>query len=441
MKVPLILLALLLGGAGAAIVTSRLLRPDPPPVPAIPTVVDFAITQLLTERHAAVVAAPRSAEAWGGYGMALDAHALLGAEGCYRAAATFDPNDPRWPVLLAVKRRESDPSAARELLERAAGLPLPTPAHLATIKLMLAELADDAGRVADADELTRQALEIDPENAEARFRIGAAKVARDDPAGVPLLLSLARNSAGQTKSASTLAAYYRRIGDIKSAEGFGYAASLLPPDQGWANPFLAEVAESQRGSRSLINLESRLSQRGDFAGALLTARNLADQYPSAETQVILGRALVQSGDPAGAVPVLTDALAADPRLAAAQAFLGVAEFQLAERVGPAEAKPRYTRAITALDAAIKLKSDYSPAYYYRAKALAKLGRDTDALHAIEDFLIRRPEEWEGHLVHAELLADAGRRADAIQAAERAVKLANPAEPRPSVALAKLKAGG
>ena len=441
MKVPLILLALLLGGAGAAVVTARLLRPDPPPVPAIPAnVEDPAIRSLLDEKRAGVVAEPRSADARGEYGEALDAHALPGAADCYRAAAEFAPGDPRWPVLLAARLRETDPAAARQLLEQACRLTMPTPAHLAAARLMLAELEDDAGHAAEAEALTRAALEADPGNAHARFRTGAALVAGGDAAGVPLLLSLARNPAGQKKSASAVAAYYRRAGDIPRAEGFGYAASLLPADNSWADPFAAEVAASQRGSRSMINLESRQSGAGDFAGALATARRLADQYPSAATQLILGRALVQSGDPASAVPVLTDSAAADPKLAAAHAFLGVAEFQLAGRVAPPEAKPIYTRAIAAFDRAIALKSDYAPAYYYRAQALAKLGRGAEALAAIGEFLARRPEEWEGHLVQAELLEGAGRKPEAVAAAERAVKLANPAEPRAKAALAKLKAG-
>ena len=50
----------------------------------------------------------------------------------------------------------------------------------------------------------------------------------------------------------------------------------------------------------------------------------------------------------------------------------------------------------------------------------------------------RPEEWEGYLMLADVLAAAGRKPEAIAAAEQAVKLAHPDEPRPKQALEGLK---
>ena len=40
-----------------------------------------------------------------------------------------------------------------------------------------------------------------------------------------------------------MAALSRRAGRTKEADGFEYAAGLLPPDHQWANPFAAEVKD------------------------------------------------------------------------------------------------------------------------------------------------------------------------------------------------------
>ena len=48
-----------------------------------------------------------------------------------------------------------------------------------------------------------------------------------------------------------------------------------------------------------------------------------------------------------------------------------------------------------------------------------------------------PEEWEGYLILSDVLAARGHKAEAITAAEQAVKLAHPNEPRPKQALEAL----
>src|SRR5207302_2790901 len=87
---------------------------------------------------------------------------------------------------------------------------------------------------------------------------------------------------------------------------------------------------------------------------------------------------------------------------------------------------------------VRLKSDYAPGYLFRAKALLRLGRLPEAEEAARAGVGCRPEEWEGYLVLADVLAATGRKADAVTAAEQAVKLAHPNEPRPKRALEALK---
>jgi len=178
--------------------------------------------------------------------------------------------------------------------------------------------------------------------------------------------------------------------------------------------------------------------------AVHTATALADQYPSVESQMMLLRALVNAGDYPAAVAVADDVLR-DPdgkRLVTAHSFLGLARLGLADRAEAegrkADADRLLAQAAEALGESVRLKADYAPGHLYRAKALRRLGRLKEAEESARSGVGCRPEEWEGYLVLADVLAAAGRKADAVAAAEQAVKLAHPNEPRPKQALEALK---
>src|SRR5207237_8090035 len=166
--------------------------------------------------------------------------------------------------------------------------------------------------------------------------------------------------------------------------------------------------------------------------------------PSVETQMLLLRALVNAGDYPAAVAVADDIMR-DPdgrRLVTAHADLGLARLGLADRAEAARRKADADRllaqAAEALGESVRLKSDYAPGYFYRSKALLRLGRLPEAEAAARAGIGCRPEEWEGYLVLADVLGAAGRKAEAVTAAEQAVKLAHPNDPRPKQAVEALR---
>jgi tetratricopeptide (TPR) repeat protein len=183
---------------------------------------------------------------------------------------------------------------------------------------------------------------------------------------------------------------------------------------------------------------------GEVRAAVHTGNALADQYPSVESQMMLLRALVNAGDYPAAVAVADDILR-DPdgrKMVTAHSFLGLARIGLADRAEAAgrksDADRLLSQAAEALGESVRLKADYAPGHLYRAKALLRLGRLPEAEEAARAGVGCRPEEWEGYLVLADVLAATGRKAEAITAAEQAVKLAHPNEPRPKQALEALK---
>jgi tetratricopeptide (TPR) repeat protein len=421
----------------------------PPAVPAELT--DPASRKLVENKRQAVLAAPKSGAAWGELGMAFDAHDVsTEAQACYRQAMALDPKGARWPFLLAEHLNwrggvGTDKEEALRLYRRAADCPPLSRAHTSTALLSLADLLTELGRSSEAAPLYQQVHTADPSNPWAAYRVGVALAERgESEKAAQILLSLAPNPYARKKSATAMAEMNRRAGRTKEADGFDYAAGLLPPDHHWENPFAAEVAELQRGRRRLMQQYVAQEAAGDGRATVHTATALADQYPSVETQMLLLRALVNEGDYPAALAVADDILR-DPAgklLVTAHSFLGLARLGMADRAQAqgrkAEADRLLAQAAEALGESVRLKSDYAPGYFYRAKALLRLGRLKEAEEAARAGVGCRPEEWEGHLILADVLTAAGRKAEAIAAAEQAVKVAHPNEPRPKQALEALR---
>jgi tetratricopeptide (TPR) repeat protein len=421
----------------------------PPPIPAAFT--DPPVRRIIEGKRQAVLATPRSGAAWGELGMAFDVHdASTEAMACYRRAMDLDADDARWPFLLAEQlnwrsHAETNKEEAVRLYQRAADCPPSAHSHWATALLSLADLLTELGRENEAAPLYQLVYKTNPSDPWAAYRVGVALADRGEVGKASrILLSLAHNPYARKKSASAMAALNRRAGRTKEADGFDYAAGLLPPDQVWANPFAEEVAGLWRGRRALVKRVTSHEAAHEDRAAVQTATTLADQYPSAETQLLLLRALVNANDYPAALAVADDILRDENgrRLATAHSLLGIARLGLADRAEvegrKVDADRLLTQAAEALGESVRLKPDYSPGYLYRAKALLRLGRLKEAEKAARDGIAARPEEWEGYLILADVLAAAGRKTDAITAAEQAVKLAHPNEPRPKQALAALK---
>jgi tetratricopeptide (TPR) repeat protein len=421
--------------------------PGPPEVPA--DVTDPAILKVIEAKRAAVAADPLNGAAWGELGMAFDAHwTFEPSQACYRRAMALAPSDPRWPFLLADQlnwrdKLNPDKEEAVRLYRIAADCTPPTPAHRWTAILSLADLLTELGRPDEAAPLYQRAFEADPENPWAAYRMAGllADQGRIEDA-VRVYQTLARSPFARKKAAIAVAQLYRRQGRAADADGYERAAEVLPPDMSWVNPYADPVADLRRGRAVLTDTYFAQERAKNVDGVLATATALADLYPSVESQLLLLRALVNTGDYAAAAAVAEDVLRADPRAVTGHAFLGLARIGLADQAEAAGRKADADRllaqAAEALGESVRIKQDYAPGYYYQAKALLRLGRPQEAEAAARAGVACRPEEWEGYLVLADVLAATGRKAEAITAAEQAVKLAHPAEPRPKQTLEALK---
>jgi tetratricopeptide (TPR) repeat protein len=361
----------------------------------------------------------------------------------------LDPYDARWPYLLAALLNSNGPGADKEeavrLFGRAAECNSPTRAYWATALLSQADLLTELGRANEAAPLYQQVFEADPADPWAAYRIGVLLADHGETKqAARILLSLAHNPFARKKSAIAMGALSRRNNQTKDAEGYDYAAGLLPADYHWANPYFDQVNNLWRGRRALINRFGSQDTAHDDKGAVQTATELADQYPSVQTQMFLLKALVNAGDYEAAVAVAEDILR-DPdgrKLVTSHAFFGFAKIGLADRAEAEGRKPDVDRllaqAAEALRESARLKPDYAQVHFFLAKTLLRLGRLPEAEEAARAAIHCRPEEWEGYISLSDVLAASGRKADAIAAAEQAVKVAHPNDPRPKQALYALK---
>jgi tetratricopeptide (TPR) repeat protein len=416
--------------------------PEPlPSIPEIPTEwLDPPLIDLIKTRREAVVANEKNAKAWGQLGQAFQAHGRNEeADNCYRAASQLNPTEIRWWYLRGVIQTTLDPKFAISLFRKAMDCEGTSIEKLDVIRLRLADQLLEQKQDSEAEKLYLEVTSHDARNPWSIFRLSALAVERgQDADAIKPLMTLARNPYFQKKGAALLAGIYRRRGNQKEADGFEFAASQLPTDLDPSDPFMDEVRKQVRGQAALIKLAARYEESSDYRSAIEISDRIYREYPSATSLLLVGKNLVNDRQDEKAVRVLEEVIKQDNSLVIAHAFLGVANFHLAETFEKqqlrSQAEEKYRLAIQSLDRAVELKSDYAPGYFYRAQAMSRLGEKEKAASFAQQFLDRRPEYIEGYLTLSEILMDLGRKEDAIRALQNAQRVAHPSDPRPKQSL-------
>ena len=304
-----------------------------------------AVRQRLTTLAADLRAGPENGEAWGRYGMTLEAHTFTAeAIAAYRQAHALSPRTFRWPYLLAALVDER--SAAESLpLYRAA---LDLDPDYAPGRVRYAEALERAGRFDDAATEYERAARLMPANAHAHAGLGRLALAAGDPGGAARHLSRARDLAPENRSfAVTLAQAHARAGERDRAREIAAAARSLGRINYRNDPVRSSVHDlaldvrsylrranahrvhgeleaaqrelragiAEDGSRPELHfaLAEVLAASGDQPGSLAAARSAYDLHPELEgVTSFLARALFQSGDLNGALAMAEEALGLSP---------------------------------------------------------------------------------------------------------------------------------
>jgi tetratricopeptide (TPR) repeat protein len=236
--------------------------------------------------------------------------------------------------------------------------------------LRRAAAAQQAGRLAEAEQLCRAVLATQPGNVDAQFLLAGVAAAGGRPAAAIDLLrqAIARNP-GRADFHGNLGAILGRLGRLDEAIECFRAAIRLEPS----------------AAAGHLALGNALQAKGDLDGAIASFRAGAAAQPgNAAAHVNLGNALRAAGRLDESTAHLREAVRFDANLAEAQHNLGVVLFsqgQLAE-------------AETAFRAARRLKPDSQLAFRQLALVLIAAGRLDDAARLLIEPVreLRRPGE-------------------------------------------------
>lgn len=395
LRLVLALLGLLGLLAGMGLGSYYLLRPAPPPIPAVDlSTVDAEVAEAITAAQAAVRAAPRDGAAWGQLGMVLRAHDFEHA--CieaFRAAERFDPTNPKWPYLQGLTLILFNPAEGLAALQRAAAL---APADRPEPQQRLAEALLEQGQVEAAEQAAMVVVQRYPRDARAGLVLARVAAERGDWPAVLARTDPFRTDPTAHKRAALLRAdAYRRLGQPSEANAEAERASSIAKEESGTDRYVQEVLALQVGGEVDLRRGLSLLEAGHAAEAAaafeLAAQKLRQPL---RAQVLQGRALNQSGNPVAALRLLTNVLRTDPTAVEGWFQLGVSQFLLGN--------PR--AAVDSFQQVVKLKPDHVLGHTNLGHAQRKLGNRSAAEAAYEAALRCRPDYEPARMALAELRA-------------------------------------
>ncbi|MDE2924117.1 MAG: tetratricopeptide repeat protein [Acidobacteriota bacterium] len=303
-----------------------------------------AVSQRLASLQADLRANSGNGDAWGRYGMALEAHTFTDeAIVAYRHAHQLSPRTFRWPYLLAALIDERSAADGVPLYRAALALD----PDYAPARVRFAEALERTGQFDAAEREYAQAARLDPANAHAHAGRGRLALAAGDPDAAIRHLSRARELAAENRSfAVTLAQAYARAGDRERGQQIAAAARSLGRINYRDDPIRSSVHDLALDARSYLRranahrvhgeldlarrelragidvdasrpelhfaLAEVLAASGDAAGSLAAARRAYELHAGLEgVAPFLARALFQTGDLSGALAMAEEALRLD----------------------------------------------------------------------------------------------------------------------------------
>ncbi|MCA9752649.1 MAG: tetratricopeptide repeat protein [Gemmatimonadetes bacterium] len=338
---------------------------------------DPEVEKLLHDLRDRADANPRDANAAGQLGLAYDANSLPGAAlDAYETAAALNPGDPRWPYHVArLRAAEGDLEGALAALEITLRLqPDYAPAHWRH-----GRWAFDLGRLDEAEQAFRVCEKLEPDAPYAPIELARIDLQRGEPeAAIERLEPVVRRDPEDTLAYHVLAAAYRQAGDVDAArEALTHTDAPKRTDR--PDPWRDEGARYRVG----------------FAAEL--ERGIA----------LLGEGKLQPG-----IEILERLRTGHPNDVSLLSNLGTA-YCAAGRLGPGR---------TVLEQALRARPGHLPSLLGLMEALRLSGDSAGALALADRAVEIHATSGEAHRQRAILLQRAGRRDEAIEEFDRAVRL-------------------
>ncbi len=432
----------------AIVLVTIVLVPATAVAAAVPPLPDLAgaeprVAAKITSLHRALEASPDAAEAWGRYGMTLDAHRYAqAARAAYQRAAQLDAKDFRWPYFLGALDETEAPADAARWLEAA----LRIDASYAPAHIRLARTLEALDRQDEALPHYRDAMRLAPDDPLGYLGAGRIALARGDVRGAIVLLEQARQRGPRIQAVvATLARAYQRAGDAERAEALAAEARGLPRMMHHHDPRHAAIGDEAVDRESFLRRAKTSLETGQAERARAQLQELLRLEPDdAETWLALAGVEDRLGRRDDALAAARRALDLDPGLPGGWATLANALFQMG-RIGEAEkaartaleSEPDDARLHVLMSMAAAQRGDVAAVTTHLDRAYALGSADREVRGVMRTLL----QELAG------ALEDTGLRADAARRWEQALRLAEqdgaPAAERAEIEarIQRLRSGG
>jgi tetratricopeptide (TPR) repeat protein len=317
---------------------------------------------------------PLRADRWGELGYVLAGNrAFEQAAPCFERAEQLDPENFRWPHLLAFSTIHTDRPKALAALQRT----LAARPNVVPTLGMLAEAYLDDGKEKEADALLRPL--VTEKTSEPRLLFAMARIEANAGA-VDQAIALGERAAANPPQSRLvhqfLAQVYQRKGDAGKARDHARLAELLPkPEENaqWPDSIAAQCAKYSRDVDVIAYRARLLTMQGNAQEALQTLEMLEPEerrLPGAAAAEAVVR--MQMGDAEGAKRALEAASdQSDPNLSVARASIAMAAEKYAEAV-------EQLGRVTAVKPEEKLSQMMDGAHLYRGMCLQQLKKNDEA---------------------------------------------------------------
>ena len=374
--------------------------------------------RLITTARAKVADKPRSADAWGAYGMALRAFDFqVEALRCFRFAESLDGKNPRWPYFISRILRAENAPESQQYLRRTVELVGNTPE---APRYYLAKTLAEEGNIDEAEKHATGLLDAHPEFVPAGLLLAQIALARGDIENANAFVKNCLNDPRTSKTAwALLATLQQRANDIAAAQESSRKSAAALADINVADPYEAEVA-ALRGNPSDIadRVHTLLAARNLTEAAPLVDRLMREHPDFADTWLVRGRLLLIQKQLPQAEAALQKFLELDPK--STQGLFQLGSVYLTAG--------KFSEAQQAFRRAIDLKSDFGPAWFNLAFALGRQGKWAEAEPIFREAIRYNPEHLESYLLLADVELQLGKPGEAATLLDSAARI-NPNDPR------------
>jgi tetratricopeptide (TPR) repeat protein len=383
--------------------------------PALPRVEGFGavapeVAEAARQALADLAQDPRDAQRWGRFGMVCEANGLVAAaRDAYTAATSIDGEDAKWWYRLAfVEARTGRIDEAIQDVRRAIEInPSYTPAHQRLGLWLL-----DRNDTDEAEREFTSASELDSRDISSAVGLARVHLQREQPQrAVDVLERALANTPGDHYAMQLLGTAYGRLGRVEEAR---YALAVgVTGEPAWPDPWTDEMLQFRRGFAVRLKDATQYFVAGQMTPAIALLEQLRQERPDDIALLVhLGEAYVVAGRTGEGIAILERAVTKDPQRF--EAYVNLATGYLNQNDLP--------RALASVDKAIAINPALGRAYQIKGLILWRRGDEAPALDSMRTAVRSDPRDVRALVWSGMLALNIAKPTDALDSFARATRL-------------------